>query len=484
MSSVSGTEVRWAQARPDVQIRFTPWFIFLVSAGILCLAVPALLVLQTPGLPRSGAWVLSLALAVWSGIRLSIILGQGHIRLFAFFFWLFTYVFTGIAPTVQIRADQPSSTTPGISALADNAMMWTVILGVVMFEIGSFAAQMRSSRLIIRSAPDATRTGLHTGATLALLAVGLSFQAFYLGRIGLATFFESREAMAVARETAFPNPPVRAIVISLAWYPTLVAVGALLQLRRQAARWWIRTGYLALILAGTAMTAVLANPTSTTRYVAGTVYFALAVMFGAVATVARVRVSLTAIIVGLFFLFPIADAFRKSERSFERESFYGEYLGNADYDAVWQVSNALSYWSSGAAEFGRQAIGLVLFWVPRSLWPGKPTDTGILLAEYQGYDFENLSAPLWAEAMVNAGPVGVAVVFFGFGFLLNRMDSRIQGSLRTSGIWLIVAAIVPAYMLILLRGSLLQATGGLVVMVLSLLAVRRPQRSPGLTQDP
>ena len=480
MSAASGTDDWWAHGRRDGQIRFTPWFIFFVSAGILSLAVPAQLVLQTSGPHRSGAWGVCLALAVWSGIRLSIILGQGRIHLFAFFFWLFTYVFMGIAPAAQIRANQPSSTTPGISALADSAMVWTVVLGVVMFEIGMLAAQLRPSRPVIRPAREAVQPGVRTGATLALLVMSLCFQAYYLGRIGLAPFFESREAIAEVRGAAFPNAPIRAIVVSLALYPTLVAVGALLQLRRQTTHWWIRTGYLALILVGTAVVAVLANPISTARYVAGTILFALAVMFGAVATVARVRASLIAVLVGLFFLFPIADAFRRSEqRSFQRESFYGEYLGNADYDAVWQVANALSYWSSGAAEVGRQAMGLVLFWVPRDVWPDKPTDTGILLAEYQGYNFQNLSAPLWAEATVNAGPVGVAVGFFGFGFLLYRLDSRIQRSLHTSGIWLIVAAIIPAYMLILLRGSLLQATGGLVVMVLSILTVRRPQPSPG-----
>jgi hypothetical protein len=224
------------------------------------------------------------------------------------------------------------------------------------------------------------------------------------------------------------------------------------------------------------------NPISSARYSVGTVLFALAVYAGALLTPARVRVTLIIALAGLIFLFPLADAFRRPEVNLVRDGFFGEYQGNPDYDAFWQVANSFSYTLDGLIEPGRQALGSILFWVPRSIWPDKPVDTGILLAQYRGYSFQNLSAPLWAEFMVNGGLAVLIVGFLLVGYFLRVMDSRLLPAFRASGYWAIVGAIFPVYMTILLRGSLLQATGAVAVAVACLLVVRKPERRIGAEQ--
>jgi len=167
-----------------------------------------------------------------------------------------------------------------------------------------------------------------------------------------------------------------------------------------------------------------------------------------------------------------------------RNGFFGEYEGNPDYDAFWQVANAFSYGLDGLIEPGRQALGSVLFWVPRGVWPDKPVDTGILLAQYRGYSFQNLSAPLWAEFLVNGGISVLIVGFLLLGYSLRVMDSRLLPAFNAAGYWAIVGAIFPVYMTILLRGSLLQATGVVAVALACLLFVRqsgRPPRSDSLS---
>jgi len=459
-------------------IEAAPWGILVVCVGLLSLLLPALAAHQVPDAARSGAWVLALALAIWSGFRMSLIIARGEARLFAFFFWLFTYIFMGLAPAVQIRGGQPSNTTPNISTFADATMMWVVILGVAMFELGGLVARVLPPRSQPPVLLEETRRPFRPVATLALLALGLALAAYFVQRIGLGPLFTSREAAVLARREAFPDLPIRSIVAALAIYPTLVAVGGLVALRRSASSIGAKVGYLVAILAGVVMLAIVVNPIGSARYPSGTVLFALVVLGGAVATVRRIRATLVATVLGLFFVFPLADAFRRTstQASFARSGFFQEYLGNADYDAVWQVSNALSYWYSGVAEAGRQALVLPFFWVPREVWPNKPTDTGILLADFMGYDFGNLSAPLWAEAIVNGGPVLMAAVFLLLGYAVERLDVRVMHSLRSPGVWLIVGAIFPAYSLILLRGSLLQATGAVMVTVVSLLIIRSPQR--------
>jgi hypothetical protein len=482
VTSAPSAEVTLAQPTAEAPIRVAPWVVLLVSAGILSVVLPALVLRQVPNDARSGAWVLALAVAIWSGFRVSLIVAHGSVRLFAFFFWLFTYIFMGLAPAVQIRGAQPSKTTPDISSFTDAHTMWVVILGIVMFEVGTLAAHLIPESRRAHGQPSTGDRAFRPAVTIALLVLGLAFGAYFLQRVGLAALFTSREAAVAAKREAFPDLPVYSIVSALAVYPTLAAVGALIALRRSATSAGTRVGYLLLILAGVAMLAVVVNPIGTARYPSGTVAFAFVVLAGALNTPARVRTTLIATVLGLFFVFPIADAFRRTGGSVKRLGFFQEYLGNPDYDAVWQVSNALTYWSSGLAQAGRQALALPLFWVPRNVWADKPTDTGIMLAGFQHYPVSNLSAPLWAEAIVNGGLVGLVVVFLLFGYLVRRLDSRVLVSVRSPSVWLVVGAIFPAYSLILLRGSLLQATGAVVVTAASLLLVRRPQRRR-LTQE-
>jgi len=481
VTSATSTELAAAPPQANPPIRWLPWTVFVVSVSILSLVLPALVIVQVSDAARSGAWVLALLLAVWSGIRLSLILAQGQARLFAFFFWLFTYVFMGIAPAVQIRGGQPSRTTPNISTFSDTTMMWTVILGVVMFEVGALLARAVPPPRHRPAAVDSGRRPFRPVATITLLLLGLALAAYFVQSVGLGPLFTSRQAAVAARREAFPDLPIRSIVAALAVYPTLVAVGGLIALRRSASGLASRMGYLVLILAGVVVLAIIVNPIGSARYPSGTVLFALVVLAGALTTATRVRATLIATVLGLFFVFPLADAFRRTttEASFERSGFFQEYLGNADYDAVWQVSNALSYWWSGLAEPGRQALVLPFFWVPRDIWVDKPTDTGILLADFMGYSVSNLSAPLWAEAIVNGGLFLMVVVFVLLGFAVGRWDLRVMRSLRSPGVWLVAGAIFPAYSLILLRGSLLQATGAVMVTLASLLLIRQPSPRAG-----
>ncbi len=72
---------------------------------------------------------------------------------------------------------------------------------------------------------------------------------------------------------------------------------------------------------------------------------------------------------------------------------------------------------------------------------------------------------------MNGGIIAVVVGFLLLGLVLRAMDSRIVPALRVGGVWAIVGAILPVFMTILLRGSLLQATGALFLTVLCILVV-------------
>jgi len=455
-----------------------------VLGAVLAAVVPLSLVAQVPDVGRGPAWILTLGLSVWAGVRLTLIIVVGRPMLFDFFFWMFVYVFMGIAPTVQIRSGLISRTTQGIDASLELPTAALVCLGVLCYEIGRVVAygHERTQGTTGLRTPGGVRrgaiTGVRTWSTLVLVGGGFVLSLYFISTVGVGSLFGSRDQAFAARSAAWTDPAVRSIMYAVAIYPLLVGVGALAQLRRTAAR-PLTTAYSGLIVAGVAVLLTVVNPVSSARYSLGTVLFALVVYAGSLLTPARVRVTLTSALVGLIFLFPLADAFRRPEVNLVRNGFFEEYQGNPDYDAFWQVANAFSYDLDRLVEPGRQALGSLLFWVPRSVWPDKPVDTGILLAQYRGYNFQNLSAPLWAEFLVNGGILALVVGFILVGYFLRDMDSRLLPAFQASGYWVIVGAIFPVYMTILLRGSLLQATGAVAVALACLLLVRKPGRLHG-----
>ncbi|WP_354576108.1 hypothetical protein [Frigoribacterium sp. UYMn621] len=447
-----------------------------------------MLLAQVENVGRSTAWIITLAIAVWTGLRLSAIIAAGRPMLFDFFFLMFCYVFMGLAPTVQIRSNLLSTTTKGIDSGFDVPTAVLVAVGIALYELGRLSRYLRerangnaSSVIAVRRALQSQQTKVSRVRAFLLLGFGIAFSAYFISKTGIDSLFGSRDQAFAARSIAWPDPAIRSVMYSLAIYPLLVGIGAITQVRKSVRR-ELSGWYLVVILAASAVLLTIINPISSARYSLATVLFALAVYAGAVVNPRRVRGTLVAAIAGLIFLFPLADAFRSPAVNLVRNGFFGEYKSNPDYDAFWQIANAYSFVLDGLVHVGQQALGSLLFWVPRAVWPDKPVDTSILLANYRGYSFTNLSAPLWAEFLVNGGVPLLVIGFLVVGYVVRAMDRRLLPAFGAAGYWAIVGAIFPVYMTILLRGSLLQATGAVAVALACLLIVRKPDRTT-LTGD-
>src|SRR5665647_635751 len=393
---------------------------------------PVLLIAEVENVGRSDAWAISWGITVWAGIRRAHRVAAGKAALFDFMFWIFVYIFMGLAPTAQIRADEVSSTTPGMDPLLDGRIAGAVVLGLFSYEVGRFAARhlvpaLRSKQVSeggpspdLFGGPGRRPLDVVPSRAVVLTLVGVLAAAYYVYRIGVSTLFMSRYSAFEIRSERMPDIATRSIVSAAGSYPLLIAAGVYLRV-------WVtralgeRSGrHLPLLAVSVGALLLVVNPISAARYDFGTIVFALVVFAGAFGTLRRSRVTMAAVFTGFIFVFPIADAFRSNTLNTTRNGFFGEYLGNADYDGFWQIGNALSYADDGLVQPLRQALGVVLFWVPSAIWPDKPYDTGILLAQYRNYSFDNLSAPLWAELIVNGGLVLLVVGFVLVGVMLGR----------------------------------------------------------------
>lgn len=465
--------------------------LLIALIGALSVLLPVALVFELPDVGRSRGWIWTIGVLVWSGIRLSLLIASGVPRLFDFFFLLYCYIFMGIGPSAQIRTNALASTTQGIDPGLDVPTAQIVVLGIASYEISRGLMALRErrrgealARQRDRTRPRAdplARVRVLGGRTLAVLnplrsvalgAVGLVAATYYVSKIGIGSLFVSRETSRQMITLAWSDPATQAIVRALAIFPLLVAIGAVNELRRSARG---SSRFLYLVAMAIAMVALLSvvNPISSARYTFGTVLFAFVIFAGPLRTRLSASVTMGTTLAGFLLLFPLADAFRRDETNFDsRGGFFAEYVGNADYDSFWQIANALSFWLDGLVQPLSQFFGSIFFFVPRAIWPDKPIDTGILLAQYRGYEFQNLSAPAWAEMLVNGGVLGVVIGFLILGAVLRLLDSKIAPAFRSGGWLTLVGAIFPVYLMILLRGSLLQATGSLVVAIACVIFVR------------
>ena len=441
------------------------------SIAVLAIALPAALLFTVPDVGRSQGWVITAVVAVWSGVRLSRIWVNGNPRMFDFFFWLFTYIFMGIAATASMRSGGIPYTTPAIDPALDVPAAAVTLAGVVAYEVGFFLRSLGKRRSGDR---ELAPLRVSPGRAGLLYLVGLAMAAYYVSKMGLSAIFSSRANATLAQSYAWADSASFAIVYALAIYPMLIAVGSFAQAWRalekgSLGRFW----YPVLMLSGAGVLMVVANPLSSARYTSGTVAFALVMFAGAATTWKRSRLTMLGTIFAFLFLFPLMNIFRYDQTDWQRQNFFSEYVGNPDYDAFFQIANAYSFMMDGLVVPMRQALGSLLFWVPRSLWAGKPEDTGIMLADYRGYGFTNLSAPMWAELLVNGGVIAVIIGFPILGAWVRSLDDRMAPAHLRGGWWSLVGSVLPAYTLILWRGSLLQATGSFVVMMVSLIWVRK-----------
>ncbi|MES9525534.1 hypothetical protein [Streptomyces capoamus] len=451
------------------------------SAAAVAVWAVALLVLL-PGLVLQSGAQPSPALAAQgvvvahTAVALVRVLTATTVRLVALGFWLFAYIWLGLAPLAQLATDTypwAYRTGPG-TALAAVAV---VELGLLAHSAGAAVAARRErargagpalpapgpvERLLSRRLAPWRLLSL-CGLALALAVLLIPAQPG-----GLSAYFTSRQAL---REAGAADGSDGAFLSSLRnWSLSVPAFWALLGLLcvpcAPAGDRLLRGARRLLLPLLLALNAVVNNPVSKPRFWVGTVLLTLLFTVGRLNRPRAFRTIAAALMATVLLVFPYSDYFRYSDRErFTVVSLSAQFTANGDYDAFQQVQTGVDY----ARDRGfapRNALGPALFPVPRSVWPDKPEDTGIALARYAGYDFLNLSAPLWIESYLWAGPPAVAAVFFLLGAAGRRMDDvrhRLRGRAGT-----LATLLVPAfafYQIVFLRGSLLGIVGPLTLLL-------------------
>lgn len=434
-----------------------------VWALVLVVLLPGL-ILQSIDTRFGAALAVQCAVVAHSGGGLTKVLTDTSVRLVAFGFWLFAYVWLGLAPLAMLATDsyplehRSDETTAFVAAALTE-------LGLLAYSAGVAWAAGRNDGRSVVFVPLLSRR-LSPLPVLMLCALSLALAAVLIPgqEGGLRAFFASRQALWQSRAESDPTHTLRVWALAV---PAFWALVALVQLPRpnrkdrlvRAIRWTALPSLLVLNV-------IVNNPISRPRFWAGTVLLVLLFSWRRFSTPRAFRVAAAAITAVVLFAFPYSDYFRYDEReALQVVPLAEQFSTSMDYDAFQQMQTGIDYVQENGFS-PAAALGVVLFMVPRSMWPDKPQATGIELAQYAGYDFHNLSAPVWIESYLWGGAPCVVAAFCLLGAAGRRMDDireRLRHRQRTLAVLLVPA--FAFYQMVFLRGSLMAIVGPLLLLL-------------------
>lgn len=237
----------------------------------------------------------------------------------------------------------------------------------------------------------------------------------------------------------------------------LIAIHAITTWRRQGRAVWAAVGIPLLLIVLPAF-AITNNPLSMPRNWQFAIIIALLVVF-----VPRwppvLRVSLTAaMLLATFSLFQWLNILRGGAGDASAFQMLSpiEYLKHGDFDGIQTTINAVLYADANGHSWGRMLLSCLLFFVPRSIWPGKAESSGQVTARALGYDFTNLSMPLPAELYLEFSYLGVVLGGLALGWAFRRLDYLGAAAIDHGGISLyrVLIAVICGFTIFAMRGAL------------------------------
>lgn len=161
----------------------------------------------------------------------------------------------------------------------------------------------------------------------------------------------------------------------------------------------------------------------------------------------------------LLFVFPAIKALGTGELDlidavFSPARSVGEYLLRVDFDGfVWVLMTMRYLEQGGDLRWGMNFLGVIFFFVPRVIWPGKPVDTGAIVSSSLGFRYTNVANPLPAEALASFGMFGPPIVFAWVGYFVARVETEgVARGQRLSRLFL--HALLMGFIVIIARGAL------------------------------
>jgi hypothetical protein len=136
---------------------------------------------------------------------------------------------------------------------------------------------------------------------------------------------------------------------------------------------------------------------------------------------------------------------------------YKDAVSYGDFDPYTSLCRTIVYVQANGITWGHQLLGVLLFFVPRTLWPGKPVGSGALVYEPIGVGFRNIASPYVAEGLINFGIIGVLFFKALLAFTAARYDRFYQSRAADFRYAIIFYPVAMIMVFFVLRGDLLSS---------------------------
>lgn len=397
-------------------------------------------------------------------VFISISLSTKRQQLNMAFFWVFQFVFFGIGGLLSQIDPYPYYLTKTSNASFLENASEIIFVAQISVCFGQLIQMKRKNGLKVEPVEmfdsDVSTLAKRTRTLLRIYIVSLPIIVYQLGGF---SFLLKRVRFGNLEQNLTIS--VTAILQTLLYVPPVIAIMVILYLEKKHLRYrFVKFGLIIWIL-------FLSNPLANARQT--TLFLVLPLVFFFLQTRVRATVLFfTALPLFFFYSAGVVNRYTGKLQA-PRLSIVSR---DGDFDSFSQIANGLQVVSQGEFAIFRQVIASVFFFVPRSVYPGKPNDTGIELARFLGLKFQNLSAPWILESYVNARVIGVVLIGFSIGFFLCKFDLSSSLDIR----YFLLGSLTTGFLFIVLRGSLLQATGRAVfsvAVILLLLKGIKPKSS-------
>lgn len=198
-------------------------------------------------------------------------------------------------------------------------------------------------------------------------------------------------------------------------------------------------------------------PTSLSRYAIARVYIPLILFY--IKSLRKYFVLNFIIIFGLLYLFPFFNQFRYFE-SFEAIKFNFDFsmFLEGHFDSY---QNFLRVISENIITNGKQLLGVVLFFIPRSIWKEKSIGSGALLAEKANFYFSNIAMNYFGEGYINFGYFGIILFIIFIAYINSRFD-KLYWHCKKNNYFIIFYLLLLSMEIFILRGDLMSSFAYLV----------------------
>lgn len=302
-----------------------------------------------------------------------------------------------------------------------------------------------------------------------LTVVSLISMAVFLRAIGLSAALGTRETLDAATSDNVAAGFAVAVPRALTFLPLIYGT-MLAKFSKNK-----RLGLL-LLLINTPIFLVVNFPLSLPRsQVFGIIILFLLLIFNFKKVSLRSVLS-AAYVFGALVAMPVLNHFSRRGGTFadlNLRQLTSSYFESGDFDGYQSVANAVVYVDLYSHTAGVQLMSAILFFVPRSIWPGKGEPTGKLTSEAVGYTFTNISQPLPSEFYVDFGWAGVIIGGLLLGVAFSRLDRWIDRGWVNDHRTRLAAGWLMGFGLTVFRGTLLGVLPPFAIVALGLWVIAR-----------